>query len=111
MIATSSSDEKLEEVRRLGATHLINYSKHPDWAAEVLTVTDGKGVDLVLEVVGAESMEQTIKATAFKGTIVVVGMLSKNPNQKIDIMTDVLFGAKTSKCLPSHCRIDCLLTC
>ena len=98
MIATSSSDEKLEKARQLGATHLINYRKHPEWAVEVLKVTDGKGVDLVLDVVGAESMEQTVKATAFKGSIIVTGMLSKDPNLKVDIMTDVLYGAKTSTC-------------
>lgn len=97
VIAISSSDEKLKIARDLGAKHLINYSKHPDWAAEVLKVTDGKGVNLVLDVVGAESMEQTVKATAFRGKIIVTGMLSKNPNHKVDILTDVLFGAKSSK--------------
>ena len=96
MIATSCSDEKLDKASQLGAKHLINYKTHPDWASEVLKVTDGKGVDLVLDVVGAESMEQTIKATAFLGSIIVTGMLSKNPNQKVDILNDVLFGAKTS---------------
>lgn len=97
VVATSSSDEKLEVARQLGAKHLINYAKHPNWAAEVLKVTDGKGVNLVLDVVGAESIEQTIKAAAFRGRVIVTGVLSKNPNQKVDIMTDVLYGAKSSK--------------
>lgn len=77
---------------------MINYSKQSDWAAEVRRVTDGKGVDLVLDVVGAESIEQTMKATAQRGTIIITGILSKNPNQKVDIMMDILYGAKTSKC-------------
>lgn len=76
---------------------MINYSKHPNWSSEVLKATGGKGVDLVLDVVGAQSMEQTIKATKFGGTVIVTGLLSKDPNQKIDIMTDILYGAKTGK--------------
>lgn len=102
VIATSSSDEKLEEARQLGAKHLINYAKYPKWADEVLKVTNGKGVNLVLDVVGAESIEQTIKATAFRGKIIVTGLLSKNPNQKVDIMTDILYGAKSSTWNPMY---------
>ena len=45
--------------RQLGAKHLVNYAKNPDWAAEVLKVADGKGADLVVDVVGAQTMEQT----------------------------------------------------
>ncbi|KAI5358960.1 putative alcohol dehydrogenase-like, NAD(P)-binding domain superfamily [Septoria linicola] len=46
VIATSSSDEKLQVAKQLGAKHLINYRKTPDWATEVLTVTGGKGVSI-----------------------------------------------------------------
>jgi len=98
VVATSSSDEKLEEARKFGATHLINYSKHPDWADEVLRVTDGKGVDIVLDVVGAQSMEQTVKATSFKGIIYVIGVLSKDPDLPVKIISDILYGAKTREC-------------
>ena len=55
-------------------------------------------MDLVLDVVGAQSIEQTMKATAFQGRIIVTGVLSKDPNQKVDILTDVLYGAKSSEC-------------
>ena len=58
-------------------------------------------MDLALDVVGAQSIEQTIKATAFQGRIIVTGVLSKDPNQKVDIMTDMLYGAKSSKCTAS----------
>lgn len=74
---------------------MINYSKVPEWSSEVLKATGGKGVDLVLDVVGAQSIEQTIKATAFGGSIIITGLLSKDPNQKVDIMQDILYGAKT----------------
>lgn len=123
VISISSSDEKLKVARRLGARHVVNYSTNADWASEVLKLTGGKGVDLVLDVVGAQTMEQTgesehspvsdielinrfrriVKATAFKGMIVVVGMLSKDPLQPVNILSDVLFKAITSKPIVLPC--------
>lgn len=97
VVATSSSDEKLEIARKLGATHLINYRKVPDWASKVIEVTDGKGVDLVVDVVGAEDIEQTLKCTAFGGIINSVGLLGKEPLKRVNVMTDILYGAKTCK--------------
>ena len=99
-MATSSSDEKLEIARKLGATHLVNYSKTPDWAAKVLEVTDGKGVDIALDVVGAQAIEQTLRCTAFAGLVCLLGMLSEDPAKPVNIMGDILFGAKTRKVLP-----------
>lgn len=49
-IVTSSSDEKLENAKLLGATHVVNYRKTPDWAAEVMKITNGKGVDYIIEI-------------------------------------------------------------
>ena len=98
VIATSSSDAKLEVARELGAKHLINYSKTSDWATEALKLTEGRGVDLVVDVVGAQSIEQTIKATRFGGAIILVGLLSSDPNLKVNIMQDILYGAKLCKC-------------
>ena len=97
VIATSSSAEKLEVAKKLGATHLVNYRETQDWASEVLKVTDGKGVDLTVDVVGAQSIEQTLKCTAFGGLVCLVGMLSENPRMPVNVMADLLFGAKTSK--------------
>ena len=97
MIATSSSQEKLEVARQLGATHLIDYRKSPDWASKVLEVTNGKGVNLVVDVVGAESIEQTLKCLTFGGTVCIVGILSKDPFQPVNIMTDILYGARKGK--------------
>ena len=97
MIATSSSAEKLEVAKKLGATHLVNYRDTQDWASEVRKVTDGKGVDLTVDVVGAQSIEQTLACTAFGGLVSLVGMLSENPGMSVNIMADLLFGAKTSK--------------
>lgn len=81
--------------KKLGANHLVNYRKSTDWATQVLQATDGTGVDLVVDVVGAASIEQSLKATRYGGAVVSVGLLSEDPTQKINIMQDVLFGAKT----------------
>ena len=97
VIATSSSDEKLQIAKKLGATHLINYRKNPDWASEVLKCTNGKGVDIAVDVVGAQSIEQTLKATAYNGLVTILGMLSEDPEKPVNIMSDILFGAKTGK--------------
>lgn len=80
--------------KSLGAKHLINYRQTPEWGPEVLKFREGKGVDIVVDVVGAESIEQSIKVTRYGGAVVSVGLLSKDPNLKVDIMPDVLFGAK-----------------
>ena len=98
VIATSSSDDKLAVARKLGATHTINYRKIPDWSSEVLKVTDGKGVDLTIDVVGAESIERTLASTRFGGGVVLVGLLSEDPNLKVAILQSILYGGKTCKC-------------
>lgn len=52
VIITSSSDEKLARAKALGADHLINYKKTPDWEVEVLRITQNKGVDIIFETGG-----------------------------------------------------------
>lgn len=75
-IITSSSDAKLEKARALGATGTVNYRSDPDWQDEVLALTNGEGVDHVLEVVGQETMLRAIQALAYDGHIAVIGGLS-----------------------------------
>jgi NADPH:quinone reductase-like Zn-dependent oxidoreductase len=53
VISTSSSQQKLDFAKTLGTTHAINYAETPDWDQEVLKLTDGKGVDIVVETGGA----------------------------------------------------------
>jgi len=76
VIQTSSSDEKLERVMAMGATHTINYRSHPDWASEVQRLTGGRGVDLVVEVGGAGTLEQSLRAVRVGGTIATIGLVS-----------------------------------
>ncbi|NQE64299.1 NAD(P)-dependent alcohol dehydrogenase [Caulobacter sp. RHG1] len=76
VIATSSSDEKLERARLLGADHLINYRSQPEWAKPVLEITGGRGVDHIVEVGGHGTLAQSIQATRVGGHIALIGVLT-----------------------------------
>lgn len=76
VIATSSSEEKMGVIRKLGASETINYQTFPDWQAEVLRLTNGRGVDHVVEVGGGETIERSVASTAVGGQIHMVGALS-----------------------------------
>lgn len=97
VVATSSSDEKLKTAKALGATHLINYCKTPNWSQEVLRVTQEKGVDHVLDVAGAGTIEQSLLAVKHGGLVSVIGFLSDS--QPTDIIPSLLFGAKTLRAI------------
>jgi NADPH:quinone reductase-like Zn-dependent oxidoreductase len=71
---TSSSDEKLELVRKLGADITINYRTHADWAAELMKLTGGAGADIVVETGGQGTLGQSIAAAAVNGRIVIIGV-------------------------------------
>lgn len=75
-IITSSSDEKLARARELGASETINYRSHPDWEREVLRLTEGRGVDVTVEVGGAGTLPRSIAATRIAGTIALIGVLT-----------------------------------
>lgn len=75
-IITSSSDEKLKRARGLGADETINYRANPEWQDEVLRITDGNGVDVVLEVGGQATITRSVTATAVGGTIATIGGVS-----------------------------------
>lgn len=75
-IVTSSCDDKLSKAKKLGATHTINYQKTPNWQSEVLKLTDGCGVDGVIEVGGANTLNKALGCTKSGGVISVIGILS-----------------------------------
>jgi NADPH:quinone reductase-like Zn-dependent oxidoreductase len=75
-IVTSSSDEKLERARELGAWRTINYRTTPEWGRRVLELTEKRGVDLVVEVGGAGTLEQSLKAVRLGGQISLIGVLA-----------------------------------
>jgi NADPH:quinone reductase-like Zn-dependent oxidoreductase len=75
VIITSSSDEKLQRAKELGADYLINYRSTPDWAKEVRRITSNRGADHVVEVGGAGTFEQSLRAIRIGGKIAVIGVL------------------------------------
>jgi NADPH:quinone reductase-like Zn-dependent oxidoreductase len=76
VIATSSSDEKLAKLSKLGADHLINYKKIPNWGEAALALTNGRGVDHVIEVGGPATLAQSMTAARIGGHISVIGILT-----------------------------------
>ena len=76
VIATSSSDEKLERVRALGADHLINYKTEEAWGKKALEITDGVGVDHVVEIGGAGTLDQSMTASRIGGHVALIGVLA-----------------------------------
>ncbi len=76
VIITSSSDEKLERAKALGADETINYKTTPEWDKEVLRLTGGRGVDIVLEVGGGETFARSMNSVRASGQIAVIGVLS-----------------------------------
>lgn len=76
VISTSSSDEKLERLKALGADHTINYKQTPEWGTRVLELTNGRGVDHVIEVGGPATLAQSIAAARIGGHISLIGVLT-----------------------------------
>ena len=76
ILVISSSDEKLARARSLGADEGINYRTTPDWDGEVLRLTQGRGVDHVIEVGGAGTLGRSIASVASGGRIQLIGVLT-----------------------------------
>ncbi|HEX6552589.1 MAG TPA: NAD(P)-dependent alcohol dehydrogenase [Ktedonobacteraceae bacterium] len=76
VIATTSSDDKAQRLKALGADDVINYRTTPNWHEAVRELTGGQGVDRVIEVGGAGTLEQSIKSTAAEGQISLIGWLA-----------------------------------
>lgn len=76
VIATSSSDAKLEKLQALGADHLINYKATPHWGALARELSGGQGVDHVVEVGGPATLEQSMLAARVGGHVSVIGILT-----------------------------------
>ncbi|TVY14070.1 Zinc-type alcohol dehydrogenase-like protein [Lachnellula arida] len=103
VIATSSSDEKLEIAKKLGASDIINYKTTPEWSLEALALTEQRGVDVVIDVAGAQTVEQSLKATRQGGTVVMIGFLTES--KPSDLVPLLLFGAKTLKGILGNSKV------
>ena len=75
-IITSSSDTKLERAKKLGAWQTINYKSNSDWDKVVMKLTEGHGVDQVLEVGGEQTIPKAVGSTALGGHLALIGGLS-----------------------------------
>lgn len=93
VIATSSKDENLERIKALGADEGVNYTTFPDWEKKVLELTDGKGVDVTIDVAGGNGINKSVAATKVAGTIAQVGFLTGQTSQ-LDLMP-VIFRQTT----------------
>ncbi|MFZ4286247.1 zinc-dependent alcohol dehydrogenase family protein [Variovorax sp. HJSM1_2] len=89
VILLSSSDEKLERARQLGADHLVNYRATPAWDEAVLKLTAGRGADLVVETVGAATFARSLNAAAVGGTVFTLGFVG-GTSLSIDLLPIII---------------------
>ena len=95
VIITSSSDEKLERARALGADHTINYRKEPQWSKKVLELTDNEGADVIFELGGANTLRQSFECVAFGGLIACIGYLGGKQDAPEDRTNVNVLGAES----------------
>lgn len=90
VIATTSSQEKAERLRSLGVAHVVNYKETLDWEQEVLRLTNGQGVDQVVEVGGTGTLPKSLKAVRSGGLVSLIGLIT-GYNDPIDT-SPILFN-------------------
>ena len=107
VIATTSSPEKAERLKALGADSVIDYVATPEWADAVRTLTAGRGADRIVEVGGPGTLTQSIKAVAYGGHVSIVGALSAGPGvpTSMDFM-NVFMSQATYRCIGTGSRSD-----
>jgi NADPH:quinone reductase-like Zn-dependent oxidoreductase len=76
VLAITSSDEKAEKLKTLGAEAVVNYREVPDWDGEILRLTDGRGVDKVIDIAGEATIAKSAAASRIRGEIGLVGFVS-----------------------------------
>ncbi|KAL0260653.1 hypothetical protein SLS55_004343 [Diplodia seriata] len=75
VIATTSSKEKADRLKQLGADHVINYKEVANWGEQAKELTGGRGVDFVIEVGGPKTMAQSLKSVRIDGIIAIIGFV------------------------------------
>ena len=73
MIATTSTTEKAEQLRSMGASEVINYTETPNWDEKARELTDGRGVDCVVEIGGPGTIAMSLRALAVGGHVNLIG--------------------------------------
>lgn len=98
MIATTSNQKKGDKLKDLGAQHVINYRDEPDWGDKVKGCSaDRKGVHIVVDVGGASTLTQSLKAVRRDGLISAAGVLGGAPDGKIPTIIDCIFAYCTAR--------------
>lgn len=100
-IVTSSSDAKLAKAVELGADMTINYRTEPQWGRAVKKLTGGRGVDLVVEVGGAGTLNQSLGAITIGGQIALIGVLSGAVTD-LNVVRIFMAGAKVQGIFVGH---------
>ncbi len=86
VFATASSDDRLERLKELGLDEGINYVSH-DFVAEARRLTDGRGVDVVVDSVGGVTLQGSVDVLAYRGRCVTVGDAGRTAAEQLDIST------------------------
>ena len=84
VLATASSDERLERLKPLGLDEGINYATH-DFVAECRRITNGRGVDVIVESVGGENLQRSLASLAYRGRCISVGDASRGARDDLDV--------------------------
>ncbi|EXJ89631.1 alcohol dehydrogenase [Capronia epimyces CBS 606.96] len=96
VIATTSSDDKARKLKELGAHHVLNYKTTPDWGDKAKALTpNGEGVDHVIEVGGAGTLAQSLKAVKLEGVITIIGFLGGVQKENTPSLLDALTSVTT----------------
>ncbi|KAJ4176429.1 hypothetical protein NW755_014420 [Fusarium falciforme] len=91
VVATTSSNEKAEVLKKLGASHVLNYRENPQWGEAARRLTPGElGFDHILEIGGAATVGQSLKAIKLEGVITIIGFLTSADNDKQPPLMDAL---------------------
>jgi NADPH:quinone reductase-like Zn-dependent oxidoreductase len=99
VIATTTDKNKADRLKQLGADEVIDVATHSDWAMKAKEITQGRGVDRIVEVGGPGTLQQSIQAVAYHGQVSLIGALSAGQgNQPIDF----------SQLFQSQARYECI---
>ena len=101
VIITSSSDEKLARARELGADETLNYKTTAEWGKAAKDLTGGRGVDQVIEVGGAGTLQNSLRAVRPGGTVSVIGVLS-GPTTDVNLLPVLMQNVRLQGVIVGH---------
>jgi NADPH:quinone reductase-like Zn-dependent oxidoreductase len=113
VIATTSSEEKAQRLKALGADEVINYRTTPEWHVAVRELTGGQGVDQVIEVGGPGTIVQSIKSTRYSGEIALIGSLAREASSMSEasalaVLRSAIAGVVTLRSIAASSRAQFL---